>query len=55
MIPPLMHRTWPPEAQADLEHIIGYGDAGCVAPFEIDDARTVSIVAIRHQREDDYH
>jgi plasmid stabilization system protein ParE len=37
------------------ELIIPFGAAGYVALFEIDDASTVTILAIRHQREEDYH
>ena len=37
------------------ELIIPFGNAGFVALFEIDDARTVTILAMRHQREEDYH
>lgn len=37
------------------ELVISHGDAGYVALFSIDDARTVTIMAVRHQREDDYH
>ena len=37
------------------ELIIPFGKAGYVALFEIEDAATVTILAIRHQREDDYH
>lgn len=37
------------------ELIIPFGKSGYVALFEIDDARTVTILAVRHQREDDYH
>lgn len=37
------------------ELVIPFGNAGYVALFEIDDARTVTILAVRHQREDDYH
>jgi len=37
------------------ELLIPFGSSGYVALFEIDDADTVTIVAIRHQREDDYH
>ncbi len=29
--------------------------AGYVALFEIDDAETVTVLAVRHQRESDYH
>jgi len=37
------------------ELIIPFGNAGYVALFEIEDASTVTILAIRHQREEDYH
>ena len=37
------------------EIVIPFGRSGYVALFEIDDARTVTVTAVRHQREDDYH
>lgn len=37
------------------ELIIPFGSAGYIALFEIDDPQTVTILAVRHQREDDYH
>lgn len=37
------------------ELIIGFGTSGYVALFEIEDAETVTALALRHQREDDYH
>lgn len=37
------------------ELVIPFGAAGFVALFEIDDAETVTILAVRHQRESDYH
>ncbi len=37
------------------ELVIPFGAAGYVALFEIDDAQTVTILAVRHQREDDYY
>lgn len=37
------------------ELVIPFGSAGYVALFEIDDDKTVTILAVRHQREDDYH
>jgi len=37
------------------ELIIPFGGAGYVALFEIDDATTVTVLAVRHQCEDDYH
>lgn len=45
------------KARADLprlrELLIGFGSSGYVALFEIDDASTVTVLAVRHQREDD--
>jgi plasmid stabilization system protein ParE len=37
------------------ELVIPFGAAGYVALFEIDDDRTVTTLAVRHQREDDYY
>lgn len=37
------------------ELVIPFGSSGYVALFEIDDPQTVTVLAIRHQREDDYH
>jgi plasmid stabilization system protein ParE len=37
------------------ELVVSFGDAGYVALFEIEDERTVTILAVRHQREDDYY
>ena len=36
------------------ELVISFGANGYVALFEIDDDTTVTILAVRHQREDDY-
>lgn len=36
------------------ELVISFGGAGYVMLFEIQDAATVTILAVRHQREDDY-
>lgn len=36
------------------ELIIPFGSAGYVALFEIEPATTVNILAVRHQREEDY-
>ena len=35
--------------------LIPFGNSGYVALFEIEDASTVTILAVRHQLEDDYH
>ena len=37
------------------ELLIPFGNSGYVALFEIEDASTVTILAMRHQLEDDYH
>jgi len=35
--------------------VIGFGDGGYVALFEIESENIVTILAVRHQREEDYH
>ena len=37
------------------EMVIGFGDGGYVALFEVESNNTVTILAVRHQREEDYH
>jgi plasmid stabilization system protein ParE len=37
------------------ELVIPFGSAGYVALFEIDSRDSVTILALRHQREDDFH
>ncbi|WP_288431702.1 type II toxin-antitoxin system RelE/ParE family toxin [uncultured Agrobacterium sp.] len=37
------------------ELIIPFGSAGYVVLFEIESSERITILAIRHQREDDYH
>ena len=37
------------------ELLISFGNAGYVALFEIEDQQTITILAVRHQREDDYY
>ncbi len=37
------------------ELLIPFGNTGYVALFEIEPPATVTILAVRHQREDDYH
>ncbi|MFN7009718.1 MAG: type II toxin-antitoxin system RelE/ParE family toxin [Allorhizobium sp.] len=37
------------------ELLVPFGNTGYVVLYEIEDAETVTILAIRHQREDDYH
>jgi plasmid stabilization system protein ParE len=37
------------------ELLIPFGSSGYVALFEVEDAANVTILAVRHQLEDDYH
>jgi plasmid stabilization system protein ParE len=37
------------------ELVIPFGSAGYVALFEIEAPATVTVLAVRHHREDDYH
>jgi plasmid stabilization system protein ParE len=37
------------------ELVIPFGHAGYVALFEIEDEQTVTVLAVRHQREEDFH
>lgn len=37
------------------ELVIPFGGAGYVALFEIDNEQTLTILAVRHQREDDFY
>ncbi len=37
------------------ELIVPFGCSGYVALFEIEDESNVTVVAVRHQLEDDYH
>ena len=37
------------------ELVISFGATGYVALFEIEDNQTVTVLAVRHQREEDYH
>ncbi|MDB5963379.1 MAG: plasmid stabilization system [Massilia sp.] len=47
------------KAAADMpllrELLVSFGSSGYVMLFEIDNASTVTILAVRHQREDDYY
>lgn len=37
------------------ELVVSFGVSGYVALYEIEDSEVVTILAVRHQREDDYH
>jgi plasmid stabilization system protein ParE len=47
------------KAQRDVpflrELLIPFGQSGYVALFEIEDSQLVTVLAVRHQLEDDYH
>jgi plasmid stabilization system protein ParE len=48
-------KAWPGDRPLLRELLFPFGNAGYVALFEIDGPRHVSILAARHQREEDYH
>jgi plasmid stabilization system protein ParE len=48
-------KAWPGDRPLLREILIPFGNAGYVALFEIDDSSHVSVLAVRHQREEDYH
>lgn len=48
-------KAWPGDRPLLRELLIPFGNAGYVPLFEIDDPQTISILAVRHQREEDYH
>ena len=52
---PFSCRKVEPENSFLREIIIPFGAAGHVALFEIEDSETVTLLAVRHQREEDYH
>jgi len=52
---PFACRKVAPEHPFLREMVIEFGQTGYVALFEIEDAETVTILAIRHQREDDFY
>ncbi|WLI88754.1 type II toxin-antitoxin system RelE/ParE family toxin [Massilia sp. R2A-15] len=51
---PFTCRKASPDTPLLRELIIPFGSSGYVLLFEIEDASTVTILAARHQREDDY-
>ena len=52
---PFTCRKVEPENPFLRELVIPFGASGYVALFEIEDQQTVTILALRHQREEDYH
>lgn len=52
---PFACRKAAPEYPFLREMLVEFGNAGYVALYEIESGETVTILAVRHQREDDYH
>ena len=52
---PFSYRKASPANPFLRELLIPFGASGYVALFEIDDDQTVTILAVRHQLEEDYH
>ena len=52
---PFTCRKAAPENNFLRELVISFCGAGYVALFEIENDSTVTILAVRHQREEDYH
>jgi len=52
---PFTCRKASPETPLLREMLISFGSRGYVVLFEIEDHATVTILAVRHQREEDYH
>ena len=52
---PFSCRQAPGDNSFFRELLISFGSFGYVALFEIEDRETVTILAVRHHREDDYH
>lgn len=52
---PFSYRKASPGNPFLRELVIPFGKSGYVALFEVDNKQTVTILAVRHQREDDYH
>lgn len=51
---PFTCRKAAPDSPFLRELVIPFGSSGYVMLFEIEDASSVTILAVRHQREDDY-
>lgn len=52
---PFACRKAAPQRPRLREMVISFGRAGYVALYEIDDDETVTVLAVRHQREDDLY
>lgn len=52
---PFTCRKAAPDTPFLRELVIPFGANGYVALFEVEDSETVTILAVRHQREDDFY
>lgn len=52
---PFACRKAEPENPFLREFLISFGRSGYVVLFEIEDKTTITILAVRHQREEDYY
>lgn len=52
---PYSCRKVDPENPLLRELLVSFGNSGYVLLYEIKDDTTLTILAVRHQREDDYH
>ena len=52
---PFSYRKASPANPFLRELLIPFGASGYVALFEIDDEQTITVLAVRHQLEEDYH
>lgn len=52
---PFSFRKATPDNPFLREIVIPFGASGYVALYEIDNDENVTVLAVRHQREDDYH
>lgn len=51
---PFTCRKASPDNPLLRELLVSFGSSGCVVLYDIEDRHTVTILAVRHQREDDY-
>ena len=52
---PFTCRKADPDNPLLRELLVSFGTSGYVMLYDIEDDQTVTILAVRHQREDDYH
>lgn len=52
---PFTCRKVDPDNPLLRELLVSFGNSGYILLYEIEDQRHITILAVRHQREDDYH